>query len=80
MKYYFYGIIKNVIVKIKQTYIERSFFYWVSYLWVNGSHYEGTLLYIAALHSTRQSRESMPAPQVSLFDRHLMTRDCHYRC
>jgi hypothetical protein len=30
-------------LKVKQTYIERSYFQYVSYLGVNGSHCEGTL-------------------------------------
>jgi hypothetical protein len=38
----FSKIIKHVIVKAKQTYIERLFFNLTLYLWVNRSCYEGT--------------------------------------
>jgi hypothetical protein len=77
-KIFFVHILLNINqLKTKQTYIERSSFQCVLYLWMNGSRCEGTLLYIAASHSIRQHHESM---HVSLLDRYLMTRGYHYRC
>jgi len=40
----FSKIIKHVVVKTKQTYIERSSFHYVLYLQVNGSRYKRTSL------------------------------------
>jgi len=69
---FFKKIIKHVVVKAKQTYIERLSFHWTSYLRVNESRYEGTPLDAAASHLTKPHCESMLV--------HLSTRGCHYCC
>jgi hypothetical protein len=79
-KIIFSKIIKHVIVKAKQTYIERSSFHWASYLQVNGSRCEGTPLDIVASHSTSLHHKSMFVPQVPILGQHLMTCGRQYRC
>jgi hypothetical protein len=76
----FSKIIKHVIVKAKQTYIEMSSFHWASYLHVNGSRCERTPLDIVASHSTSLRHKSMLVPQVLILDQHLMARGRQHRC
>jgi hypothetical protein len=80
MKLFFKKIIKHVIVKEKQTYIEMSSFHWASYLWVNRSRYEGTPFDVAALHTINPHHESMFVPQVPILGRHLLTCGHQHSC
>ena len=70
----FLKIIKHVVMKAKQTYIQRLSFHWTSYLRVNESHCEGTPFNIVASYSMSPHHESIYVPQVPVLGRHVMTR------